>query len=68
MFYMNIHTSLHYFLYVCLKDNDKCKDGWQSYNRNWEDAQKYLDIMCTQADTWYVFLEFLQYFFLTYYL
>jgi hypothetical protein len=34
------------FIYVCLKDNDKCTDGWQSYNRNWEKAKKYLDIMC----------------------
>lgn len=34
------------FIYICLKDNDKCEDGWQSYNRNWELAQKCLDIMC----------------------
>ena len=34
------------FLYVCLKDNETCKDGWQSYNRNWEVAKKCLDIMC----------------------
>jgi len=34
------------FMYVCLKDNDKCEDGWQSYNRNWEVAQKCLDVMC----------------------
>lgn len=34
------------FLYVCLKDNDKCEDGWQSYNRNWQVAKKCLDIMC----------------------
>jgi len=36
------------FLYVCLKDNDKCEEGWQSYNRNWEQAEKCLDIMCNK--------------------
>jgi hypothetical protein len=36
------------FLYVCLKDNDKCEDGWQSYNRNWDEAEKCLDIMCNK--------------------
>ena len=34
------------FIYICLKDNDKCEPGWQSYNRNWDEAQKCLDIMC----------------------
>lgn len=34
------------FMYVCLKDNDKCSAGWQSYNRNWELAQKCLVNMC----------------------
>lgn len=34
------------FIYVCLKDNDKCDAGWQSYNRNWELAKKCLIIMC----------------------
>lgn len=34
------------FMYVCLKDNDKCEDGWQAYNRNWQIAKKCLDIMC----------------------
>jgi hypothetical protein len=34
------------FIYICLKDNDKCDEGWQSYNRNWELAQKCLDVMC----------------------
>uniref|UniRef100_A0A6C0KEU9 Glycosyl transferase family 1 domain-containing protein n=1 Tax=viral metagenome TaxID=1070528 RepID=A0A6C0KEU9_9ZZZZ len=34
------------FLYCCLSDNDKCSPGWQSYNRNWELAQKCLEIMC----------------------
>lgn len=34
------------FIYVCLKDNDKCEPGWQSYNRNWELAEKCLKIMC----------------------
>lgn len=36
------------FIYICLKDNDKCEDGWQSYNRNWEDAQKWLGVMCNK--------------------
>ena len=27
------------FIYCCLKDNDKCQPGWQSYNRNWELAK-----------------------------
>lgn len=34
------------FLYVCLKDNDNCAEGWQSYNRNWQMAKKMLEIMC----------------------
>lgn len=34
------------FIYVCLKDNDRCENGWQSYNRNWELAKKCLIIMC----------------------
>ena len=34
------------FIYICLNDNDKCTPGWQSYNRNWELAQKCLNIMC----------------------
>jgi hypothetical protein len=34
------------FIYLCLKDNDKCTPGWQSYNRNWELGKKCLDIMC----------------------
>tara|TARA_Y100000590_G_scaffold304381_1_gene343201 strand:- start:268 stop:1383 length:1116 start_codon:yes stop_codon:yes gene_type:complete len=36
------------FIYVCLKDNDKCEAGWQSYIRNWELAKKCLTIMCEQ--------------------
>lgn len=39
-------TKEYDFIYICLKDNDKCEEGWQSYNRNWETAQKCLDIMC----------------------
>jgi hypothetical protein len=39
-------TKEYDFLYVCLKDNDKCEPGWQSYNRNWEQAEKCLKIMC----------------------
>ena len=34
------------FIYICLKDNDKCEPGWQSYNRNWKLAKKCLKIMC----------------------
>lgn len=34
------------FMYVCLKDNDKCEDGWQAYNRNWELGRKCIEIMC----------------------
>jgi len=34
------------FIYVCLKDNEKCDSGWQSYNRNWDLAKKCLIIMC----------------------
>jgi hypothetical protein len=36
------------FMYVCLKDNDNCEPGWQSYNRNWELAKECLKIMCSQ--------------------
>ena len=34
------------FIYICLKDDDKCSYGWQAHNRNWEGALKYLEIMC----------------------
>lgn len=34
------------FIYICLKDNDKCTPGWQSYNRNWNLAKKCLVVMC----------------------
>ena len=36
------------FYMLFLKDNDKCEEGWQSYNRNWEQAEKCLDIMCNK--------------------
>lgn len=36
------------FMYVCLKDNDKCVPGWQSFNRNWELAKVCLEIMCAK--------------------
>jgi len=39
-------TKKYDFMYSCLKDNDKCEPGWQSYNRNWELAKKCLEIMC----------------------
>jgi hypothetical protein len=34
------------FIYVCLKDNDECTDGWQSSARNWDLAKKCLEVMC----------------------
>ena len=34
------------FIYICLVDNDKCEDGWQSEGRNWNVAKKCIDIMC----------------------
>lgn len=34
------------FIYICLKDNDQCTNGWQSYNRNWDLAKKCLEVMC----------------------
>ena len=34
------------FIYICLKDNDKCDNGWQSTIREWEMTKKCLDIMC----------------------
>lgn len=36
------------FMYVCLKDNDKCTPGWQSHNRNWELAKVCLEVMCAK--------------------
>jgi hypothetical protein len=36
------------FIYVCLKDNDKCEPGWQSHIRSWEYVEKILEIMCTK--------------------
>ena len=39
-------TKEYDFMYLCLKDNDKCEPGWQSYNRNWELAKKCLEVMC----------------------
>jgi hypothetical protein len=36
------------FIYICLKDNDKCSPGWQSYNRNWTLAKKCLITMCSK--------------------
>jgi hypothetical protein len=34
------------FIYVCLKDNDNCDPGWQSYIRSWDLAKECLKIMC----------------------
>jgi hypothetical protein len=40
------------FIYICLKDGDKkegdkdCPQSWQAYNRNYEKAKLFLDIMC----------------------
>lgn len=36
------------FILICLKDNDTCSPGWQSYNRGWTLAEKFLDIMCNK--------------------
>ena len=36
------------FLYCCLKDNDKCESGWQSYNRNWDLGKLCLNVMCSK--------------------
>jgi hypothetical protein len=36
------------FLIVCLKDNDTCSPGWQSYNRGWSMAEKFLDMICSK--------------------
>tara|TARA_B110001469_G_scaffold96690_1_gene93013 strand:- start:464 stop:1582 length:1119 start_codon:yes stop_codon:yes gene_type:complete len=38
------------FIYICLKVDeklDKC-DDWATYNKNWELAQKCLDVMCNK--------------------
>lgn len=43
---VDIKTKEYDFIYICLKDNDKCEAGWQSYNRNWDEAKLCLDIMC----------------------
>lgn len=34
------------FIYVCLKDNSECTNGWQSSARNWDLAKKCLEVMC----------------------
>jgi hypothetical protein len=34
------------FIYICLKDNDKCEPGWQSHIRSWDYVEKILEIMC----------------------
>ena len=34
------------FIYICLKDNEQCTDGWQFYIRRFDIAKKLLDIMC----------------------
>lgn len=36
------------FIYICMKDNDECKMGWQGYNRNWDLALKCIEIMCSK--------------------
>ena len=36
------------FIYICLKDNDKCEAGWQSEGRNWKLAKKCIEIMCSK--------------------
>lgn len=42
----NIDEKEFDFIYICLKDNDTCKDGWQSHIRNWDKAKDMLNIMC----------------------
>ena len=46
--YKNLnHKKKEYdFIYICLPDNDKCENGWQSEGRNWTLAKKCIDIMC----------------------
>jgi hypothetical protein len=36
------------FILICLKDNDTCSPGWQSYNRGWSMAEKFLDMLCSK--------------------
>lgn len=36
------------FIYICLKDNDKCDEGWNSINRSWDLAQKCFNVICFQ--------------------
>ena len=36
------------FIYICLKDNDKCEEGWQSKIREFQVAKKLIDIMCSK--------------------
>ena len=36
------------FLLICLKDNESCSPGWQSHNRGWSMAEKFLDMMCSK--------------------
>ena len=43
---LNFPYILSVFIYICLKDNDKCTPGWQSHNRNWELGKKCLITMC----------------------
>jgi hypothetical protein len=34
------------FIYICLRDNDKCDEGWNALNRNWALAKKCFKIFC----------------------
>ena len=36
------------FIYICLKDNDKCDEGWNSINRSWKLAKRCFNIMCLE--------------------
>lgn len=36
------------FILICLKDNETCEPGWQSFNRNWLMAEKFLDLLCNK--------------------
>lgn len=36
------------FIYICLRDNKKCNEGWNSINRSWDLAQKCFNVLCLQ--------------------
>lgn len=43
----NISIQKEYdFIYVCLDDNDQCREGWNWHNRNFDLAKKCFVVMC----------------------